>query len=88
MSKVTNTPADKKFSPRKEYVFLSESGKFYVFRFRSKNGKKLVLTRKEDALAVNDIDYLFKMPVVGDFTWNFDMIFGKKGLSWECLGEL
>lgn len=76
------------FEKDKEYVFLSENGKFYVFRFTNVGRKKIALTRKEDVLSVLDIEYKWGVPLSGDFTWSYDFLFGRKGLKWECLGEL
>jgi hypothetical protein len=72
---------------RKEYVYLSESGSFHVFTFSMKAGKKYVHQKKKDI--AEKFDFKLNIPLEGDFTWSYDMIFGKNGMiKWELLGEL
>jgi hypothetical protein len=75
-----------KYDGKTEYVFLSESAKYYIFRFRKKNKEKLVLSKKEDAL--ENINLKVSVPLKGDFTWSYSMLFGRKGVKWQFLGEL
>ena len=72
---------------KKEYVYLSELGNFHVFRFTTKAGKKYVHQKKKEV--ADRLNIKLNIPLEGDFTWSYDMLFGKKsGLKWELLGEL
>jgi pullulanase/glycogen debranching enzyme len=81
----------------KDYVFMSQSGAFHVFRFVKKNGK----TRDTQGIFVRSLKKdsyesmnkrikarLMQVPIVGHFEWPY-RVFGKMlETSWECLGFL
>jgi hypothetical protein len=81
----------------KDYVFMSQSGAFHVFRFVKKNGKTrdtqgiFVRSLKKDSYAnLNEVikKRLMQVPVVGSFEWPYKL-FGKiLETKWECLGFL
>jgi hypothetical protein len=75
------------FKKNKEYVFVSPRGNLHIFRFTTRNKKKIVLVKKEDAL--NSVGLkTSSFPMVGDFVWPRDLIFGRKGLKFKYIGEL
>ena len=80
-------PKITKLESNKEYVFVSATGNLHIFRFITKEKKRLVLVKKSDAIASVGMKKP-PGPLKGDFCWPRDLIFGPKGVRFKYVGEL
>lgn len=74
---------------RKEYVFISKSGRLYVFWLKKKGGEKYLCARRADMFETMGFNLPFPYSeVVGDSEFNYNHGIKSFVEDLTCLGEL